>query len=72
MKTKSGKLKCKMIFHLISPSSKADWPARIKELLTEADKKGAQSIALPALGTGRNFISIGDIVHVQRIYVFNT
>jgi O-acetyl-ADP-ribose deacetylase (regulator of RNase III) len=52
VKTKAGKLKCKVIFHIITPSHKNEGAGLIDEVLCEAEKDGIQSISFPALGTG--------------------
>ena len=50
--TKSGRLLCKYIAHLIIPSDITALPPDLLDIFKEIDKRGLSSVALPAIGTG--------------------
>ena len=55
--TKSGRLLCKYIAHLIVPSDDITaLPSDLLDIFKEVDKRGLSSVALPAIGTGMDLL----------------
>ena len=48
----TGKLRCKVVFHLITPITKKELSEAVTSCLHEAEHKGFRSLAIPAIGTG--------------------
>ena len=47
----TGKLRCKVVFHLITPKTKRELSEAVTSCLHEAERKGFRSLAIPAIGT---------------------
>ena len=48
----TGKLRCKVVFHIIAPKTKKMLSEAVTSCLNEAEHKELSSIAIPAIGTG--------------------
>ena len=48
----TDKLRCKVVFHLITPKTKKELSEAVTSCLHEAEHKGFRSLAIPAIGTG--------------------
>ena len=63
--TKAGDLPCKNIIHVIMPSAVDDLKKVVESCLYTAEDKQFSSIALPALGTSKFFISFYFYVYTK-------
>ena len=53
--TSAPGLPCQHIIHVVAQDNEADWKTVIEKCLQMAENKKIQSIAFPALGTGKYF-----------------
>ncbi|KAK0055299.1 poly [ADP-ribose] polymerase 14 [Biomphalaria pfeifferi] len=59
--TDAPNLKCKKIIHISQDRFMKDWSTGISKVLNEADRFGAKSLALPALGAGSRHANVKEI-----------
>lgn len=55
--TNAGKLPCKKVLHLVTPSNPEDLHQKIIKLLREVEKLKMKSVYMPAFGTGKSDVS---------------
>ena len=53
----AGKLRCKVVFHIIAPKTKKMLSEAVTSCLNEAEHKELSSIAIPAIGTGETTLN---------------
>ena len=56
----AGSLKCRKILHVLSPEKAKGLTQTIDAVLQRADKEGLSSVALPAIGTGNQGLTVED------------
>ena len=61
----TGKLRCKVVFHLISPKTKKELSEAVTSCLNEAEYKEFRSVAIPAIGTGEMAVTFNPNVVAQ-------
>lgn len=54
--TGPGKLMCRAIIHVRARNSLSTWADTIRKCLLVTEKHGLNSIAFPALGTGKGYV----------------
>ncbi|XP_060683064.1 protein mono-ADP-ribosyltransferase PARP14-like isoform X2 [Hemiscyllium ocellatum] len=61
--TQSGKLHCRLIVHMVGPTTATGITASVHNVLKECEKHNVISVAFPAIGTGKGGISCKTAIH---------
>ncbi|XP_043550088.1 protein mono-ADP-ribosyltransferase PARP14 isoform X4 [Chiloscyllium plagiosum] len=61
--TQSGKLHCRLIMHMVGPTTATGITASVHNVLKECEKHNVTSVAFPAIGTGKGEISCKTAIH---------
>ncbi|XP_072435892.1 protein mono-ADP-ribosyltransferase PARP14-like isoform X3 [Chiloscyllium punctatum] len=61
--TQSGNLHCRLIVHMVGPTTATGITASVHNVLKECEKHNVTSVAFPAIGTGKGGISCKTAIH---------